>query len=183
MRPEGCKQKAFLAVALGLGFLALPVVVLLINSVITGGISLLWLILSLMLVLPSVLFGFLGLRSEPERPVRIDKTLERRVLQLAAANDGELTASQLALGSQLRIDDCQEVLDHFEHVGVARAHVGTQGEMRYVFPELQESMAADDDFLRRLEQEDPRSVLDFDTSEQNAETPQAVRQRRHHDES
>lgn len=164
MKPRGCTQKFMLALGVVLGFVVLPFVVLLINAIITGGWVVLWLIVSVMLGLPATIFTYLGLREPPERPVRIDETLERRVLQLAAANDGELTPSQLALNSQLRIEDCQEVLEYFETAGVARSYVGDQGEFRYLFPELQESMA-DDDFMRRLEQEDPRSVLDFDLSD------------------
>ena len=160
------------------GFMAVPLLILLVNALITGGAALGLLIASVMVVLPAIIFAYLGLRDLGDRPIRIDKSLERRVLQLAAVNDGELTASKLALGSQLRVDDCQKVLEQFEALGVARGHIGSQGEMRYTFPELQESMASDDDFMRRLQQEDPRSVLDFDVSEQEKENVQTPAQAR-----
>lgn len=149
-----------------LGFPALFALIFLIYTAVAGAApiwSMVLLTFALLLGLPAGLFAYLGLREPP--PIKIDKTLERRVLQLAAKNDGELTASQLALSSQLPIQDCQEVLERYEMMGVAHAQVGDQGELRYVFPELQESIAEDDDFMRRLEQEDPRSVLDFDFSE------------------
>lgn len=166
MGPSGCKQKMWLAMGLGLAFVTLPVAILLVYTIVTGSAAWIGLfIAAVMLGLPSALFTWLGLR-ERDETVSIDKTLERRVLQLAASNDGELTASDLALGSQLTIEDCQDVLEYFERVGVARGRVDEEGRIRYTFPELMESMEADDDFMDRLEQEDPRSVLDFEASDE-----------------
>lgn len=165
MTPSGCKQKMWLAMGLGLAFVTLPFAILLVYSIAVG--STWWLamlIATVMLGLPSALFTFLGLRQQ-DQSVTIDKTLERRVLQLAASKDGELTASELALGTQLKIEDCQEVLEYFEAAGVARGRIDDEGRIRYTFPELQESMEAEDDFMQRLEREDPRSVLDFDVEE------------------
>lgn len=161
----GCKDKLFIGIALFLGFLTVPVLILLVYGIAVGWNVLGLVIAAVMMGLPAAFFAWLGLRENPEKPMRIDKTLERRVLQLAAANDGELTASKLALGSQLKVEECREVLEKFESMGVARGHVGERGELRYTFPELRESMEADDDFMRRLEEEDPRAVLDFDVSE------------------
>ena len=169
MTPKGCAQKLMLAMAFGLAFVSLPIVILLIYGMATGGHVLAYLIAAAMLLLPALLLFALGSRDVEERPVRIDKSMERRVLQLAAVNDGELTAAKLALSSQLRVDDCQKVLENFESLGLAHGHIGSKGEMRYTFPELQESMAADDDFMRRLEEEDPRAVLDFDLAEDERE--------------
>lgn len=165
MKLAGCKKKFLLGTGLFLGFLTIPVLILLVYGIAVGWNVLGLVIAAVMLGLPAAFFAFLGFREPEEKPVTMDKTLERRVLQLAAANDGELTAAKLALGSQLKVDECQEVLEHFEAMDVARGHVGERGEMRYTFPELRESMAAEDDFMRRLEQEDPRAVLDFDASE------------------
>ena len=167
MTRRGCTQKFFLAMGVLLGFLTLPVVIFLVSALVTGAGAFwvtLWVLFTVMLGLPAALFAYLGLRTPPEKPVRIDKTRERRVLQLAAANDGELTASKLALGSQLRLEDCQEVLDYFERAGVARSYVDEEGQIRFVFPELQQSLD-DDEFMRRLEQEDPHAVLDFDLAD------------------
>ncbi len=154
-----------LALGLGLVFVSLPLVILLFYGIITGGHILGFLIPTVMLLIPALFLLFFGTREPKEKTVRISKSLERRVLQLAAVNDGELTAAKLALGSQLRVDECQRVLEQFEAMGVAHGHIGAQGEMRYTFPQLQESLAEDDDFMRRLNEEDPHAVLDFDLDE------------------
>lgn len=176
MDTTGCKQKMLLAIGLGLAFVTLPLVILLVYGIAVGWNVLGLVIATVMMGLPAAFFSWLGLREPPDRPLKIDKTLERRVLQLAAAHDGELTASEFALGSQLRIDECRKVLEKFEAMNVARGHVGERGEIRYVFPELAES-ADDDDFMQRLEQEDPRSVLDFESAEREDVETVGVEQR------
>jgi hypothetical protein len=164
--PRGCGKKALLAMAAAFGFVTVPFFILLIHAIATGGNVLLTLIATVMLAMPTLLFLFLGLRNPVEQPFRMNKSIERHVLHMAAINDGELTAAKLALGSQLRLDQCQRALEEFESMGVAQGLIGSSGEMRYTFPELKESMIEDDDFMRRLHQEDPRSVLDFDVSDE-----------------
>lgn len=165
MSAEGCAQKSMVALGLGLVFVSLPVVILLIYGILTGGHVLAFLIAAVMLLMPAMLFLFFGTRDKSDRPMRIDKSMERRVLHLAAINDGELTAAKLALSSQLLADDCQKVLERFEALGLARSRIGSQGEMRYSFPQLQESLEEEgDDFMRRLlDEEDPDTLLDLET--------------------
>ncbi len=168
MTTEGCAQKVMLALGLGLVFVSLPLVILLIYGIATGGHILGFLIASVMLLMPALLLLFFGTRDPSDKPVRIGKSMERRVLHLAAANDGELTAAKLALSTQLRADDCRQVLEQFEVLGLARAHIGANGEIRYIFPELQESLEEEgDDFMQRLlDEEDPEALLDFGVDEE-----------------
>lgn len=182
--PKGCGQKLMLAMGLGLGFVALPVLILLVYGIVTGGHVLSFLIAAVMLLVPAIAFLAFGLREPSDKPVRIGKSMERRVLQMAAVNEGELTAAKLALGTQLRAEECQKVLEQFEAMGLARGHIGSSGEMRYTFPELQESMASDDDFMRRLQEEDPRTVLEFDELdlEDEIESSVEIEQRRSADD-
>lgn len=167
--PRGCGKKALLAMAGLFGFVTVPFLILLIHAIATGG-NLLWVLMAtVMLAMPTLLFLVLGLRNPQEQPFQMNKSIERHVLHMAAINDGQLTAAKLALGSQLRLDECQRVLQEFEAMGVAQGLIGSSGEMRYTFPELKESMVEDDDFMRRLRQDDPRSVLDFDVSHNRRE--------------
>lgn len=160
--PQGCGKKALLALAAVFGFVTVPFAIFLIYAIATGG-NLLWpVIVTVMLALPALFFLILGLRRPLEPAFRLTKDVERHVLHQAAINDGELTPARLALGSQLRIRQCRQALEALESLGVARSRVGDNGELRYTFPELRDGVVDDDEFMRRLREEDPRSVLDFD---------------------
>ena len=166
MTSKGCVKALMLAMGFGLAFISLPLVILLLHAIVTGGHILGLVIPTVMLVIPAILLLFFGFRASTEEEVHIGKSMERRVLQMASANGVELTAAKLALGSQLRVDQCKNVLEQFEAMGLARSHVGAQGEMRYVFPELQQSLESEeDDFLRRLYEAESEAVLDFEVEE------------------
>lgn len=163
-RTIGQKFMAWLGGLMAFG--SLPLVILLIHQIFFGGGGLLLglLIAVTMVLLPAILFLYMGLRKPRERSVQVDAAMERLVLYLAQQNNGELTASTLAMNSRLGLTGAQDVLSQLEVSGFAYSHVETGGSVHYTFPELKTTLGVEDDFMRRLDeeqQEDPRSVLHF----------------------
>lgn len=62
--------------------------------------------------------------------------IERVVLQTAAGSNGHLTVGNLAMQTNLSVDQANQILETLESKGVARSTVGEQGNIEYVFPGL-----------------------------------------------
>ncbi|RAL23030.1 hypothetical protein DL240_09085 [Lujinxingia litoralis] len=93
-----------------------------------------------------VFLGRLALRShQASKRVTITEELERMVLQLARASHGEISASDIALGTRLNLEQAAEVLAVMELRGHAYSTVSTEGSRRFVFPDLRSSARQESD--------------------------------------
>ncbi len=120
-------------------------------------------VIGAMIASPGALLLYLGLRKPRRKPLEIDEGLERVVLGLAHRNEGELTASQLAMASRLGVAQAQEVLENFERRNLAVSTIGQGGTMVFHFPEFKTTLSEEEDFMQRLNQSvdgDARSVVD-----------------------
>ena len=79
---------------------------------------------------------FLGLKKPKVAEFKMTQTTERTILSVARHHGGKVTVSELALETQLTLDECQTVLDQLASRDVAQVHVGTAGETVYAFPGL-----------------------------------------------
>jgi hypothetical protein len=61
---------------------------------------------------------------------------ERRLLKIAAAKGGALSAEEAAIAIQLDVGECQKRLERLCEQGVCQLLVTDLGGMRYVFPSL-----------------------------------------------
>lgn len=71
---------------------------------------------------------------EPAREAAIQ---ERKLLKLAKAKQGVLTPTQVAVDTDLTIEESEELLQKFVSRGYAAMEVGEDGRIRYEFPEFQ----------------------------------------------
>ncbi len=78
--------------------------------------------------------GFFG--SFMEDTVRPVETPEKAILRLAKKNHGQVTPSEVALESDITIDEAQSCLDALTKKGVAEVRVRSNGVIVYFFPEF-----------------------------------------------
>lgn len=75
-----------------------------------------------------------AIRGQKTGPFVVTREVERDVLGIANGLGGRLTVSDLALRSNLTIDEAEIALGHFEQRDIARTHVSEDGHLIYVFP-------------------------------------------------
>jgi TM2 domain-containing membrane protein YozV/predicted transcriptional regulator len=80
------------------------------------------------------------------RIVREKETVERTILRLAKQNKGILTASEVALESNISMDEAKKVLDTLVNKGFAELRVRQSGTLVYTLPELMDSDSPLEDF-------------------------------------
>lgn len=93
---------------------------------------------------------------KPEGGFHVNQALERRVLGIAREHGGRLTVSELALETELTIDQSRQVLQHLEHREAVRTHLSDHGDIVYVFGGLTVDKAAAIDPLNDAEVFDAR---------------------------
>jgi TM2 domain-containing membrane protein YozV/predicted transcriptional regulator len=74
------------------------------------------------------------------------ESVERAILRLAKQNKGILTASELALESNISIDEAKKNLDALVSRGFAELRVRKTGTLVYTLPELMDSDSPLEDF-------------------------------------
>ena len=81
--------------------------------------------------------GAIVMRLSLRRPVdsfSISRELERQVLQVARDHGGRLTVAELAVGTELNLDECKAILEHLESREAVRTHLSSEGHVVYVVP-------------------------------------------------
>lgn len=67
---------------------------------------------------------------------RRDEQREKQILQLAADKGGRITAEEVAMVSNLNIEECRKILDALCLQGAGQLQVTAEGVMEYVFSGL-----------------------------------------------
>ena len=80
------------------------------------------------------------------RIVREKESVERIILRLAKANKGVLSASEVALGADISIEDAKKDLDALVSKGFAELRVRKSGTLVYTIPDLMDSDEPLEDF-------------------------------------
>lgn len=70
---------------------------------------------------------------------RRNEKREKQVLQLAADKSGRITAEEVALVTNLSVEEGRKILDALCLQGAAQMYVTAEGVMEYVFPDLTSS--------------------------------------------
>ena len=65
-----------------------------------------------------------------------DEKREKQILQLAADKDGRITAEEVAMVTNLNVEECRTILDALCLQGAAQLQVSAEGVMEYVFSGL-----------------------------------------------
>jgi TM2 domain-containing membrane protein YozV/predicted transcriptional regulator len=78
--------------------------------------------------------------------VKEKETVERIILRLAKENKGILTASEVALGANISIDEAKKDLDALVSKGFAELRVRKTGTLVYTLPEMMDSDEPLEDF-------------------------------------
>jgi len=73
------------------------------------------------------------------RIIRDKEPVERTILKLAKENKGVLTASDLALAANIKLEDAKRDLDAMVSKGFAELRVRQSGALVYVIPDLMDS--------------------------------------------
>ena len=73
------------------------------------------------------------------RIIREKEPVEHVILRLAKANKGILTASEVALGAKISIEEAKRDLDAMVNKGFAELRVRQSGSLVYTIPELMDS--------------------------------------------
>ena len=81
--------------------------------------------------------GFIPNMRQPETP-------ERVILRLAKANNGMVTAGEVAIEANIAIEEAQRQLDNLAKKGIAQVRVRSSGVLVYFFPEFSKE---DTDFI------------------------------------
>lgn len=71
--------------------------------------------------------------------VKEKESVERVILKMAKENKGILTASEVALGANISIDEAKKVLDALVSKGFAEIRVRKSGTLVYTLPELMDT--------------------------------------------
>jgi hypothetical protein len=125
------------------------------------GVGILFFAIAAIIATPGIFLLLLARRKPPL--LTIDESLERTVLSLAMQQQGELTASRLAMGTRLSLAQAQTALEHFENQRLAISTIGEGGTQIFHFPEFQTTLSEGEDFMRRLSDPsldvDARSVV------------------------
>jgi predicted transcriptional regulator len=80
------------------------------------------------------------------RVVKEKETVERVILKLAKENKGILTASEVALGANISMDEAKKNLDTLVSKGFAEIRVRKSGTLVYTLPELMDTDSPLEDF-------------------------------------
>jgi TM2 domain-containing membrane protein YozV/predicted transcriptional regulator len=80
------------------------------------------------------------------RVVREKESIERIILKLAKENKGVLTASEVALGANIPIEEAKKDLDALVSKGFAELRVRKSGTLVYTLPEMMDSDEPLEDF-------------------------------------
>jgi hypothetical protein len=80
------------------------------------------------------------------RVVHEKESIEKTILRLAKQNKGVLTAHEVALGSNISLDDAKKALDTLVNKGFAELRVRKSGTLVYVLPEFRDQDDALEDF-------------------------------------
>ncbi|GHT72298.1 hypothetical protein FACS1894110_26680 [Spirochaetia bacterium] len=78
--------------------------------------------------------------------VREKESVERIILKLARENKGVLTASEVALGANIPIEEAKKDLDSLVSKGFAELRVRKSGTLVYTLPEMMDSDEPLEDF-------------------------------------
>lgn len=78
--------------------------------------------------------------------VKEKESVERTILKLAKQNKGILTATEVALGANISIDDAKKNLDTMVSKGFAEIRVRKSGTLVYTLPELMDTDSPLEDF-------------------------------------
>ena len=76
--------------------------------------------------------------------MRPPETPERVILRLAKANNGMVTAGEVAIEANIAIEEAQRQLDNLAKKGIAQVRVRSSGVLVYFFPEFSKE---DTDFV------------------------------------
>ena len=76
--------------------------------------------------------------------MRPSETPERVILRLAKANNGMVTAGEVAIEANIAIEEAQRQLDNLAKKGIAQVRVRSSGVLVYFFPEFSKE---DTDFV------------------------------------
>lgn len=76
--------------------------------------------------------------------IRPKETPERVILRLAKANNGMVTAGEVAIEADIPLEEAQRQLDSLAKKGIAQLRVRSSGVLVYVFPEFSKE---DADFI------------------------------------
>lgn len=121
-----------------------------------------------LLALVGIGLTIFGIRKPRAKPFTVTRSLERQVLGVAREHGGRLTTSELALYTEINLDECDAVLRHFEMRDVARSHVSDGGDIVYVFPHF------DVDKQAAFDPTDDEVVFDRELAEEEQDEPQTA---------
>jgi hypothetical protein len=153
VKPEPKKKSTRLwAIFVGVGMVLFssPCVIGMVHDLIVGTDNLAGALIAggffSLMMLAGIALAVYGLRKPGKKPFAVTREIERHVLGVARQHGGRLTTSELALYTELSLDECGVVLDHLEMRDVARTHISDDGDIVYVFPHFDDGLDKDQAF-------------------------------------
>ncbi len=135
--PKSKRNYGLAAVGMLVSIFSMPCVIAMIHDLIVGTDNITGALVVGTFCAGLAVFGFfltyVALRKPKPVAFEVTREVERQILVVAKQARGRISAAELAMHSDLSVDESRRVLEHFELNGVATSHVTTTGDIVYLF--------------------------------------------------